>query len=277
MNKGKGILKQRVWAFLQVVILNVLFTGVVHAQEELTGTADTTCVQKELGDLIRNVLDKAPKGLDTTSVGSVLLIPIIGSNPATGFMFGVGGQYAFKLGKADTKYSLLSGSAQFTTKKQTLFLLKNNVFTKNNNIYFSGDWRFLIFSQSTYGLGTNAPEGGVLDYQYNLGGLETSDDSLTQPLNFNFLRFYQSVSFRIGKAFYLGVGYNLDSYFKIEDEKLRLNPGDSLITSHYAYNKYYGYETDSFSCLMEKLSSTICKESTPPDVVLVPGRLHSWR
>ena len=117
-------MEQRVWAFLQVVILNILFTGLVHAQEELTGTTDTTCVQKELGDLIRNALDKAPKGLDTTSVGSVLLIPIIGSNPATGFMFGVGGQYAFKLGKADTKYSLLSGSVQFTTKKQTLFLLK---------------------------------------------------------------------------------------------------------------------------------------------------------
>jgi hypothetical protein len=240
------ITRQSVWAFLQILILNLLFTGLVHAQEESTGTADTTCVQKELGDLIRNALDKAPKGLDTTSVGSVLLIPIIGSNPATGFMFGVGGQYAFKLGKADTKYSLLSGSLQFTTKKQQLFLVKNNVYTKNNNIYFSGDWRFLIFSQSTYGLGTNAPEGGVLDYQYNLGGLETSDDSLTQPLNFNFLRFYQSASFRIGKAFYLGVGYNLDSYFKIEDLKLRLNPGDSLITSHYAYNKYYGYDTESY-------------------------------
>ncbi|HEY5916659.1 MAG TPA: hypothetical protein VIU13_04635 [Chryseolinea sp.] len=246
MNKVNRTTKQSVWAFLQVVVLSILFTGIVHAQEELTGTADTTCVQKELGDLIRNVLDKAPKGLDTTSVGSVLLIPIIGSNPATGFMFGVGGQYAFKLGKADTKYSLLSGSVQFTTKKQTLILLKNNVYTKNNNIYFSGDWRFLIYSQSTYGLGTNAPEGGVLDYQYNLGGLETSDDSLTQPLNFNFLRFYQSASFRIGKAFFLGVGYNLDSYFKIEDLKLRLNPGDSLITSHYAYNKYYGYDTESY-------------------------------
>ena len=94
MNKVNKITRQSVWAFLRVLILNIFFMGLVHAQEELTGTADTTCVQKELGDLIRNALDKAPKGLDTTSVGSVLLIPIIGSNPATGFMFGVGGQYA---------------------------------------------------------------------------------------------------------------------------------------------------------------------------------------
>ena len=107
MNKVNRTTRQSVWTFLLVVILNTLFTGLVHAQEELTGTPDTTCVQKELGDLIRNALDKAPKGLDTTSVCSVLLIPIIGSNPSTGFMFGVWGQYAFIFGKADTKYSLL--------------------------------------------------------------------------------------------------------------------------------------------------------------------------
>jgi hypothetical protein len=229
----------------QMIIVSMLIPFFLHAQEELTGNSDTTCVQKDLGDVLRNALNKPPK-IDTAKFGSVLLIPIIGSNPATGFMFGVGGQYAFKLGAADTRYSLLSGSLQFTSKSQTLILLKNNVYTKNNNIFFTGDWRYLIFSQSTYGLGTNAPEGGVLDYQYNLGGIETSDDSLTQPINFNFLRLYQSASFRVGKAFYVGLGYNLDYYFKIKDEKLRLNPGDSLITSHYAYNKYYGFDVDKY-------------------------------
>ena len=99
----------------------------------------------------------------------------------------------------DTRYSMLSGSVQFTSKSQQLFLLKNNIYTKNNNIFFTGDWRYLIFSQSTYGLGTNAPEGGILDYQYSLAGAETSDDSLAQPLKFNFLRLYQSASFRILK------------------------------------------------------------------------------
>jgi len=151
------------WRTLPVVIF-LLISNVIYAQVELTGTTDTTCVQKELGDLLRNAFNMSPK-LDTAQGGSILLLPIIGSNPATGFMLGVGGQYAFKLGKADTRYSMLSGSLQFTSKNQKLFLLKNNIYTKNNNIFFTGDWRYLIFSQSTYGLGTNAPEGGVLDYQ----------------------------------------------------------------------------------------------------------------
>lgn len=239
---------------MRSVILFILTTFIAclaHAQKEITGSTDTTCIQKDVTDALRKLFKKPPKpDVVNDNTGSFLLVPIIGSNPATGFMLGVGGQYAFRLAGAETRYSLISGSVQFTTKNQKLFLLKNNIYTKNNNIYFSGDWRFLIFSQPTYGLGTNAPEGGILDYQLNLGGQETSDDTLAQPLNFNFLRFYQSASFRLLKKYpslYLGFGYNLDYYYNIEDEKLRLNPGDSLITSHYAYNTYYGFNTKEYS------------------------------
>ena len=135
------------------LIIFIFISSVVQAQNGITD-ADTSCVQKDIADVIRVALNKPPK-VDTTSAGSVLLVPIIGSNPATGFMIGVGGQYGFKMSGGDTRYSMLSGSVQFTTKNQQLYLLKNNIYTKNNNIFFTGDWRYLIFSQSTYGLGTN--------------------------------------------------------------------------------------------------------------------------
>jgi hypothetical protein len=250
-----------------------------HAQEATTGITDTTCIQKDVGDVIRGALNK-PLKVDAGNAGSILLIPIIGSNPATGFMLGIGGQYAFRMPGVDTRYSMLSGSLQFTSKKQQLYLLKNNIYTKNNNIFFTGDWRYLVFSQSTYGLGTNAPEGGVLDYQYSLGGLETADDSLVQPLKFNFLRFYQSASFKIlerFQGFYLGVGYYLDYYFKIEDEKLRLNPGDSLITSHYAYSQNYGFDTHSY--YSSALNLNVISDTR--DNIINPYKGHflmvSWR
>ena len=107
-------------------------------------------------------------------------------------MFGVGGQYAFKV-PGSTLYSAFMGSVQVTTKSQVLFLLKNNIYTKNNRFFLSGDWRFLIYSQDTYGLGTNSPEGGIIDYQYNILGMQTSTDSLAQPMKFDFARLYQSV------------------------------------------------------------------------------------
>jgi outer membrane protein assembly factor BamA len=65
-------------------------------------------------------------------------------------------------------------------------------------------------------------------------------------MKFNFLRIYQSASYNIGKGFYAGIGYNLDYFFKIEDERLRLGPSDSLITSHYAYSKYYAFDTKEY-------------------------------
>jgi outer membrane protein assembly factor BamA len=215
-----------------------------HAQDTTSVKTDTSCVQQDLSDVVRSALNKPPKA-KKPQAGSLLLLPIIGSNPATGFMIGVGGQYAFQMPES-TQYSLISGSIQYTTQNQFIFMLKNSVYSKRNRFFHTGDWRFLIFSQSTYGLGTNSPEGGVLDYQYNLGGIETTSDSQTQPMEFNFVRLHQSLGLRITPGMYLGLGYQFDSYFKIVDLKLKLTPGDSVITSHYFYNTHYGFDTDKY-------------------------------
>ena len=264
------------WKSAVLLVLSMLFFYWGNAQKDTTGNRDTNCVQKDIADLIRVALNMVPK-TDTGKAGSVILIPIIGSNPATGFMIGVGGQYGFKLKGDKTNYSLISGSVQLTTKGQKLFLLKNTIFTKNNKLIFTGDWRFQIFSQSTYGLGTNAPEEGILHYQYNLSGLETSVDSLAQPLQFNFFRFYQSVSFQVKKSFYIGTGYYLDSYTKIVDEKLRLLPGDTLLTSHYAYNKHYGFDTSKYT--VSTLNVNLVSDTR--DNLINPYRGHyfffNWR
>jgi outer membrane protein assembly factor BamA len=228
-----------------IILLNLTFYGTIYGQEKDTLTLNRgTITQEDLSDVIRQALNKPPK-VKPASEGSLLLLPIIGSNPATGFMFGVGGQYAFKV-PGSSLYSAFMGSVQVTTKSQFLFLLKNNIYTKNNRWFFSGDWRFQIFSQDTWGLGTNSPDGGIIDYQYSMFGIQTSMDSLAQPMKFDFARLHQSVSIKITDGFYAGLGYQFDSYFKIVDEKLRLNPGDTLITSHYAYNDKYGFRKDQY-------------------------------
>lgn len=228
-----------------IVLLNVTLSFMTYGQEKDTLTLNRGHItQKDLSDVIRAALNKPPK-VKPANEGSLILLPILGSNPATGFMIGVGGQYAFMV-PGSSLYSAFMGSVQVTTKTQALFLLKNNVYTKNNRYFFSGDWRFQIFSQDTWGLGTNSPEGGIIDYQYSMFGMQTSTDSLAQPMKFNFARLHQSVSLKISDGFYAGLGYQLDSYFKIVDEKLRLNPGDSLITSHYAYNDKYGFRKDQY-------------------------------
>ena len=225
-------------------ILISLSPWLVSAQDSLTVQPDTICPERDLSDLIRGALNK-PAKTPSDNAGSLMLLPIIGANPAIGFMVGVGGQYAFKMSE-DAHYSLIAGSVQFTTKSQFIFMLKNNIYTRNNRIFFTGDWRYLVYSQSTYGLGTNAPLGGIIDYQYSLAGKETTSDSLSQPMTFNFVRLHQTIGFKIADDIYLGLGYQFDSYNNINDEKLSLGSTDSVITSHYAYNTYHGFDTKTY-------------------------------
>src|SRR6478672_11021458 len=102
-----------VWKPVALLVLSMMLCFVSKAQTDTTGIRDTNCVQKDIADLLRKALNKSPK-VDTGKSGSVILVPIIGSNPATGFMIGLGGQYGFKLMGEKTNYSLISGSIQFT-------------------------------------------------------------------------------------------------------------------------------------------------------------------
>lgn len=212
--------------------------GLSMAQESVQ---DSLCAQRDLSDVIRKAL-KRPAKVTTDQAGSFIAFPIIGSNPATGFMFGLGSQYAFKV-KGSELMSMMSGSLQATSKNQYLVIFKNNIYTKQEKIFFTGDWRFQIFSQSTYGLGTNAPKGGILDYQFGLAGISTTEDSLAQPMEYNFLRIHQTIAWKLKKSMYLGVGLQLDGYSNIQDKKLNKTPGQELITSHYAYSKRYQFDT----------------------------------
>lgn len=242
-------------AFVTGVVIFLTINAIpVFSQENNSINNDGVWVQKDLPQVIRSAMGKPPVN-KSENKGSLLLIPIVASNPATGFMLGVGGQYAIKF-KGSDRYSSFNGSTQFTSKGQKMFFVKNSIYTSGNRLFFNGDWRFMIFSQPTYGLGTNAPEGSILDYQFGLSGIETSNDSLAQPMKYNHAKFYQTVSLEIAENLYVGLGYNFDSYTKINDEKLSLVPGDTLITSHYGYNTYYGFATDGYFSSAINLSFT---------------------
>ena len=84
-----------------------------------------------------------------------LVIPVIGSSPATGFLYGAVTQYTFKGKQTEDKYSSINVGATYTTNKQLLINVKNTLLLHNNKIYFNGDWRYYLFSQDNYGLGSD--------------------------------------------------------------------------------------------------------------------------
>jgi outer membrane protein assembly factor BamA len=166
-----------------------------------------------------------------------LIIPIIGSQPATGFSYGFVTQYTFKGKKLDDKYSSINLGATYTEKKQVLINVKNSVMLNNNRVFLSGDWRFYIFSQPNYGLGTDLIPPAIRDDGFDL-------EALKEPMNYNYLKFHQTVSWEVKDNYYVGAGVHLDWYTTITDENLNIAAGQ--FTNHYNYSKKYGFNENEY-------------------------------
>src|SRR5262249_29698398 len=151
----------------------------------------------------------------------LLLTPVITSSPATGFVFGVAGQYSFKGSQAQNRYSVITANAQYTTLGQTLFKVRNNIFALNDKIFFLGDFRVFLYSQPTYGLGMDALSAA----RFNIIVVDedrVNPDSVAQPMSFNYFKIHQTASYLLSPNFYLGGGIHFDIYNAIKDEYLDL-------------------------------------------------------
>ena len=166
-----------------------------------------------------------------------LIIPIIGSQPATGFSYGAVAQYTFKGKNPDDKYSSVNLGATYTEKHQVLINVKNSVMINNNKIFLSGDWRFYIFSQPNYGLGTDIIPPATRDGDFDL-------EAIKEPMNYNYLKFHQTASREVKNNYYVGAGVHLDWYTAITDEKLDI--ADGQFTNHYNYSKKYDYKENEY-------------------------------
>jgi len=208
-------------------------------------SSDTTlCPTKDLGDLIRKnkpgKKEKPPKNY------FIFATPVIGSSPATGFILGLAGQITFKGPEADDKYSIINANAQYTTKNQMLFQVKDNLLLAHNKLFATGDFRIFIYSQPTYGLGTDIlnkeKNGGII-----LGNESVEPDSIAQEMKYNYYKIYQSAAYNFSGIFYLGGGIAIDIYNHIKDEELNLAAGDT--TFHYSYSVLHGFDTSKYTVM----------------------------
>ena len=107
---------------------------------------------------------------------STLILPVIAYNPANGFQLGVGASSAIYMGpKENTRVSFAGVKLAVTTKEQFISFIKSNLYTAENKFFFSGDWRYYIFSETTYGLGTDSPVGIELDPGWGFQGIALGD------------------------------------------------------------------------------------------------------
>lgn len=167
----------------------------------------------------------------------LLVIPIIGVQPATGFSYGATAQYTFKGEGILDKYSSANLGLTFTTQKQLLVNVKNNILLKNNRIYLRGDYRLYIFTQPNYGLGTNIIPRKAEESDFDI-------ESIEEPMDYNYFKFHQTASWEIKKNFYVGGGIELDWYSTINDKNLDLENGK--LTNHYDYSLRNGFSENEY-------------------------------
>ena len=219
------------------LILSLLLVTLVQFSAKAQTAVDSTkyCPEKSLPELFKkkdSVLVLKPK-----KNSFFLIMPIIGSQPATGFSYGFVTQYTFKGKLPEDKYSSANMGVTYTEKKQLLINVKNSVMMNHNKIFLSGDWRFYIFSQPNYGLGTDIIPPRNEDTDFNL-------ENIKEPMDYNYLKFHQTGSWEVKDNYYVGAGVHLDWYTTITDNNLDVANGQ--FTNHYNYSKKYDYNENEY-------------------------------
>ncbi|MCK9203128.1 MAG: outer membrane protein assembly factor [Bacteroidales bacterium] len=206
----------------------------------ISSPAVKECPQKAIGELLRKKTESPPGPKKFMA----LIVPNISSNPSNGVILGLGGALGWIMGpKENTRASAAPFTLAATSKKQIIGFVKSNVYTKENKFFLQGDWRFYIYSQPTYGLGTNSPDSGDIPNSFHWEGEGGSLDSLSFPMKFNYIKFHEIVNRQVIGNFYAGIGYHLDYYYQIIDEKLYLDSTPQLLTPHYVYSKAHLFDT----------------------------------
>jgi hypothetical protein len=183
------------------------------------------------------------------------ILPVIGSNPTQGVLAGVAVILGIYLGDPKTTtISNISANILYTTKNQFLSGINSVLMLENNEWQLQGDWRFLVFNQDTFGLGTGPtpvstgfkPAAGT---GFTLNGFgTTSAIEGAQPMDLNLLRIRENFLKKAWlDSFYIGPGFSFDRYYAIHDKLLDLGASPPVITSHYAYSQALGFNPSQYN------------------------------
>jgi len=191
------------------------------------GSKDTTVMvrgtkQQDIGDVLHKLFhSKTTPEIDSiTSKPQVSVVPAIGYTLVTSFAIVVSGNIAFRNGP-QSRISTVVASASYTENKQFIMPIQTNFWTKDNSYEFVGNYSYLKYPQSTYGLGSN------------------SKISADDPMDYSLIQFYETILRHVGGNFYAGLGYDFDDHWDISEKG---NPDGS--ESDYAK---YGTATRTIS------------------------------
>ncbi|MDP9048526.1 MAG: hypothetical protein M3N14_10335 [Bacteroidota bacterium] len=176
--------------------------------------------QWDLYDAIGSLFSKTPivpKKDSVTKKPIISIVPAFGYTLQSKFAVTLAGNIVFR-STPDSKISTIVINAAYTQTKQIIIPILSNIWTNGNRYKFVGDYRYLKYPQSTYGLGSN------------------SDILNKDHMDYSLLRFDETIFRHIGGNFYAGGGYAMDYHFDIEEKGLKTGAASD-------YEKYGGAST----------------------------------
>lgn len=106
--------------------------------------------------------------------------------------------------------SVINAGGRYSVKRQVKIPLLTDIWLRNNRLELVGDWKYFSIPTHTFGLGSNTSQ------------------SISDNVYFSYLRIYQVALWHFGSYYDIGMGYNLDYHYDIQD----LDP----ITDYPLYN-----------------------------------------
>ncbi|MBO0938795.1 BamA/TamA family outer membrane protein [Fibrella sp. HMF5335] len=126
------------------------------------------------------------------------VLPSLNYSPATGVA--VGGILTTAFYPKHTPHTRLSTGqlyVGYSQYNQTFVSALSNIWTREHRFNIQGDYRFHNFPTTTFGLGSNTQLANV------------------SAIDYNHIRFYQTIYAAVGRDYMLGAGYLLDHHFSI--------------------------------------------------------------
>lgn len=156
--------------------------------------------QVDIPDLIRAIRKQPPASTNQSpSDIKVSFLPTISSNPAIGVAFGAVMSVASRRGGADSRVSAAQASVAFTTKKQVIGTVRNDLHSRSGAWSLVGDMRLAKYYQRAPQLGSDVPT-----------------DAATIDVDYYWIRLSQTAYRRVRGPLQVGLGYHLDSFIHIE-------------------------------------------------------------
>ncbi|HEY4968076.1 MAG TPA: hypothetical protein VII28_16830 [Puia sp.] len=245
------------WFRLSIIFLVLLIPFTITAQ---TGWRYVpTDSLTDLTDVINRIFKKdilSDAGERKKHHIQIGVFPAIGYTLQTGFAAVVSANAVIykkhRTAKDSTSLpSSVAASISYSQYNQVIAPVQAVLYFNNNKTILVSDWRYLKYPSYTYGL-----------------GMYTSPSDQDQ-LNYQYLKFHQSVLLQVHPHMYLGAGYALDYFWDVEEENPK--PGNETDFEKYGSGSYSVASGVSFNFLYDTRDNPInAYKGTYTNILLIP-------